>query len=816
MQGSFPELFHQAVAPKLETRNNSSAQPSEIKYVFFGADNSFLIQFHDLSTVWSGIPENLVARVREYGNEGLYLSKNTVLCPWDRSYYFVEWETVGWSYQGDRKRYAWNIHPNGCLSDILVREIIEEMVPVSYNAQASIEKPPPSELPVMKSAKAGPTCDSGKPETQLKLQDEVKQKNPFRKQAETSRKMENVDREQQEVFKKIFYETCEAGSNHITGTKAVLLLSHYGKGLGDEVLANIWEQSDDDNNGMLDLAEFLKAMELIELALAKAPFSDHSSSLLDRISSPPPPYSPHQQGNAITTIKTSMTAIAKFDYNRSEDNEIDLVEGQPITEIEQVDNDWWMGRNGKGEIGLFPSNYVKLVDESGNNLTIQAQPNPLPLVPTIPSVSHTSVPKAHRQPNSTRKTDTDLICSLCCGNISDYAYSCSVCENGAFDMCQPCDKLGRSCPGRHTLQCVKIEIEYGIEEAMRKINLKDRSNPSRNDFGGGTNSRKEEDKHMKEALMAAIITEKPNVKWEDIAGLNGAKEELQEAIVLPLRFPDLFTEHRKSRKGILLYGPPGTGKSYLAKAIATEVDSTLFSISASDLLSKWIGESERLIKQLFQLARERKPSIIFIDEIDSLCASRDGNSNPHLAGTKTEILVQMDGVGKNNEGLLILAATNMPWSLDPAIRRRFQRRIHIPLPDEQARRQLFKISAGKMKIELSKTDYLQLGKASAGLSGSDIANAIQDALMVPIKKIQTATHYKKVTVDGKQFFTPCTPEDAGAITMSWKNVPKNQLREPKCEAEDVHTALSKVKPSVSQEDIDNAKEWTDMYGSEGA
>jgi len=126
--------------------------------------------------------------------------------------------------------------------------------------------------------------------------------------------------------------------------------------------------------------------------------------------------------------------------------------------------------------------------------------------------------------------------------------------------------------------------------------------------------------------------------------------------------------------------PPGTGKSYLAKAVATEAESTFFSISSSDLVSKWLGESERLVKNLFELARAQKPAIIFIDEVDSLCSSRSDSENDATRRIKTEFLVQMQGVGVDNDGILVLGATNIPWGLDAAIRRRFEKRIHIPPP----------------------------------------------------------------------------------------------------------------------------------------
>ncbi|KAJ2844089.1 Vacuolar protein sorting-associated protein 4, partial [Coemansia brasiliensis] len=127
-----------------------------------------------------------------------------------------------------------------------------------------------------------------------------------------------------------------------------------------------------------------------------------------------------------------------------------------------------------------------------------------------------------------------------------------------------------------------------------------------------------ETKKLRQGLEGAILIEKPDVHWEDVAGLDGAKESLKEAVILPIKFPQLFTGKRTPWRGILLYGPPGTGKSYLAKAVATEANSTFYSISSSDIVSKWMGESEKMIKNLFAMARENKPSIIFIDEVDSL------------------------------------------------------------------------------------------------------------------------------------------------------------------------------------------------------
>ncbi|EEP81972.1 hypothetical protein UREG_06837 [Uncinocarpus reesii 1704] len=266
--------------------------------------------------------------------------------------------------------------------------------------------------------------------------------------------------------------------------------------------------------------------------------------------------------------------------------------------------------------------------------------------------------------------------------------------------------------------------------------------------GSGKGGKDDEDddadtKKLRGALAGAILSEKPNVKWDDVAGLDAAKEALKEAVILPIKFPNLFTGRRQPWKGILLYGPPGTGKSYLAKAVATEANSTFFSVSSSDLVSKWMGESERLVKQLFNMARENKPAIIFIDEIDALCGPRGEGESEASRRIKTELLVQMDGVGNDTKGVLILGATNIPWQLDMAIRRRFQRRVHISLPDIAARMKMFMLNVGSTPCELTQADYRALGEMTEGYSGSDISIAVQDALMQPVRKIQSATHYKK-------------------------------------------------------------------------
>ena len=252
---------------------------------------------------------------------------------------------------------------------------------------------------------------------------------------------------------------------------------------------------------------------------------------------------------------------------------------------------------------------------------------------------------------------------------------------------------------------------------------------------------------MQGALGGAIVTEKPNVSWDDVAGLDAAKDALKEAVILPVKFPQFFTGKRKAWSGFLLYGPPGTGKSYLAKAVATEADSTFFSISSSDLVSKWMGESEKLVNQLFAMAREQSPSIIFIDEIDALCGARgEGGESEASRRIKTEILVQMQGVGTAGGRVLVLAATNTPYQLDQAVRRRFDKRIYIPLPEAPARAHMFKVHLGETPHDLTEADFQSLGAQTEGFSGSDIDHVVKDVLYEPVRKVQEATHFKTVPV----------------------------------------------------------------------
>jgi vacuolar protein-sorting-associated protein 4 len=246
------------------------------------------------------------------------------------------------------------------------------------------------------------------------------------------------------------------------------------------------------------------------------------------------------------------------------------------------------------------------------------------------------------------------------------------------------------------------------------------------------------DDEMSSAILSTIVPEKPNVRWADIAGLASAKQAIEDSIILPLRHPEIF-EGMPSWKGVLLFGPPGCGKTLIAKAAATECESTFFSVSAADLMVKWVGDSEQRIKTLFQLARKMQPSIIFLDEVDALGVKRDGGESAVSTRVLTQMLQGMDGItSKVDDRIMVLGATNRPWNLDTALLRRFDKRIMVPLPDEETRTEIFRISIKNLpRLQLEgDIDMYELSKLTEGYTGDDIKKLCMDAWYIPIHELK--------------------------------------------------------------------------------
>lgn len=237
------------------------------------------------------------------------------------------------------------------------------------------------------------------------------------------------------------------------------------------------------------------------------------------------------------------------------------------------------------------------------------------------------------------------------------------------------------------------------------------------------------------SAMREVFIESPDVKWNDVGGLEGAIQELQEAIEWPLVYPEVFTAANvESPKGILLYGPPGTGKTLLAKAVATESEANFISIKGPEVLSKWVGESEKAIRELFRKARQSAPCIIFMDEVDSITPMRGGNQDTNVTQrVVSQLLTEMDGLSKL-QNVVVIMASNRPDIIDPAILRpgRTDRFIFVDMPNVQAREEIFKIhTRGKpLADDVSLED---LAKKTDGFTGADIAAISKEAAMLAIR-----------------------------------------------------------------------------------
>ncbi|KAL1460533.1 hypothetical protein WDU94_012510 [Cyamophila willieti] len=300
------------------------------------------------------------------------------------------------------------------------------------------------------------------------------------------------------------------------------------------------------------------------------------------------------------------------------------------------------------------------------------------------------------------------------------------------------------------------------------------------------------DSDLVEMLERDMVQKNPNIRWDDIAELTDAKRLLEEAVVLPMWMPEFFRGIRRPWKGVLMVGPPGTGKTMLAKAVATECGTTFFNVCSSTLTSKYRGESEKLVRLLFEMARFYAPSTIFIDEIDSLC-SRRGSESEHEASrrVKSELLVQMDGLSSDEDStkvVMVLAATNFPWDIDEALRRRLEKRIYIPLPSKIGREALLKINLKEVKVDPA-VDLNKIASQLDGYSGADITNVCRDASMMSMRR-------KIIGL---------TPEQI-------RQIPKEELDMPVSQR-DFEEALARCNKSVAREDLEKYDKWMSEYGS---
>lgn len=292
------------------------------------------------------------------------------------------------------------------------------------------------------------------------------------------------------------------------------------------------------------------------------------------------------------------------------------------------------------------------------------------------------------------------------------------------------------------------------------------------------------DTKLVEMINTAIVDRSPSVRWDDVGGLEKAKQALMEMVILPTKRRDLFTGLRRPARGLLLFGPPGNGKTMLAKAVASESEATFFNVTAASLTSKWVGEAEKLVRTLFLVAVSRQPSVIFIDEIDSIMSTRTTNENEASRRLKSEFLIQFDGVTSNPDDIVIvIGATNKPQELDDAVLRRLVKRIYVPLPNENVRKLLLKHKLKGQAFSLPSRDLEMLVKETEGYSGSDLQALCEEAAMMPIREL------------GSNILT----------------VKANQVRGLRYE--DFKKAMAVIRPSLNKSKWEELERWNEEFGS---
>ena len=221
-----------------------------------------------------------------------------------------------------------------------------------------------------------------------------------------------------------------------------------------------------------------------------------------------------------------------------------------------------------------------------------------------------------------------------------------------------------------------------------------------------------------------IVTQKPGVSFADVAGLEDVKDEIAKRVIYPFRHPAATERFKKQAGGgVLLYGPPGTGKTMMAQAIAAEIDAVFFSVRCSDIMSKWVGEAERNLNELFEQARAEARAVIFLDEVESIVAKR-GKGSTVMDRVIPEFLSQVDGFESKGSCLLLLGATNRPWDMDAAALRtgRFGRKIYVGLPDLAARRKIVEMRLEEIPLA-GDVDAGEIAELLEGYSGADIAGS---------------------------------------------------------------------------------------------
>lgn len=271
-----------------------------------------------------------------------------------------------------------------------------------------------------------------------------------------------------------------------------------------------------------------------------------------------------------------------------------------------------------------------------------------------------------------------------------------------------------------------------------------------------------------------FMPDRKRIGFDQIGGMEALKEQLRLNIIYPMQKPEIYEAYgKKVGGGILLYGPPGCGKTHLARAVAGELGAAFFSVGLNEILDMYIGNSEKNLSNLFQAARDKAPSVLFIDEVDALGSKRGGNTSSHLKNMTTHFLTEMDGINANNEKLLVLGATNEPWSVDTAMRRpgRFDRVIFVPPPDQKARIEILKLHSQEKNVE-SSIPWPTLASKMEHFSGADIAQVVDQAVERAVADAIKSGNLRKVTATDFELALKARK----ATTLEWLRRSSNYVK----------------------------------------
>ncbi|CAC5398762.1 VPS4 [Mytilus coruscus] len=352
----------------------------------------------------------------------------------------------------------------------------------------------------------------------------------------------------------------------------------------------------------------------------------------------------------------------------------------------------------------------------------------------------------------------------------------------------------------------QCSIYLSEAETLQK-ELKDKNGGGENDENDEDIACKESEDHLVERLVNDMSeSETPDITLEDVCGCQDVKDKLKESIIMPIKFPQLFQGRRRPTwKGTLLYGAPGSGKTMIGKALAGQnPDVSYLRIACSDLVSKFLEHQEKMVQYLFKRAmNQSRPCVLFLDDFEQLF-EYDESENDRIPRIRTELLYQIDHCAEN---VYIVVGTPKPWMIHSTFLKRLDKRVLVPLPDEEARRQIFIKNIKPLKNDVKDEDYLTFAHKTDGYTGADICIIVRDAAMAPVRKIQNASHFKKVQgpsltdpdVVVDDLLTPCASQDSMAIEMSWFDVPEDKLSEPTVTTDDILKSLNASKPSIDEE-----------------